>query len=267
MDLSIIIRCCHDPKVFQCIESVDESVEIIVSMCENMIIESRLKNMGIKYCIVPKGNLSITSNRGLNIAQNSKVIITDSDTYFERGCIKKVYNVLNYYLAVSCKIKFLYSTTIIFSKIIAEARDYVNSLDVIFTPGIGLKKEILPLIGGYYFNEKVPFGVDAELDFRIKNVSIPYKILNSAIVYHRPEKIIPDLKAAFRIGKGCRIGTLLLSQNKQFSDKEIELKAVKKSMYKDIIRRKGIFVFLYQLIWDFFYHLGWRYERFKVLQR
>ncbi len=139
-------------------------------------------------------------------------------------------------------------------------------LDVIFTPGIGLKKEILPLIEGYYFNEKVPFGVDAELDFRIKNKSISYKILNSAIVYHEPEKLTHDLKAAFRIGKGCKIGILLLSRNRQFSDKMIELKAVKKSMYKNIIRRKGIFVFLYQLVWDFFYQLGWKCERFEVLK-
>lgn len=261
MDLSIVIRCCNDPRVFQCIKSIDEDVEIIVSMCENKGILKGIEDIEVKHCIGPPGNLSITSNKGFKIAKYNKVIITDSDTCFEKGSIKKVYYALDKHLAVRCKVEFLQTQGNFFSKLVAEARDFVYSKPVIFTPGIGIRKEILPLIGGYLFNESIPFAVDAELNYRIQNENISNKILESAVLYHRSEKLVHDLKAAYRIGKGCRIGTNLLMKKLEFIKKDINLKVVNKSMYKDIIDKKGILILVYQLFWDMFYHIGWRIEK------
>ena len=37
---------------------------------------------------------------------------------------------------------------------------------------------------------------------------------------------------------------------------KLTLKLLKKKMYGDIIKKKGIGTFLYQLLWDFLFHLG-----------
>ena len=262
MDLSIIIRCCNDPKVIRCIESIDANVEIIVSMCPNKDILKKIKKLGIKYCIVRKGNLSITSNRGLNLAKYDKVIITDSDTYFEKGCIKKICQALDDFLVVRPKIHFKHLPKKPFSKLIANARDYVYSFPVIFTPGISFRKDILDLIGGYLFNESIPFAVDAELDYRIHQYNINYKILDSALIYHSAENLIHDLYAAYRIGKGCRVGEII---HKKKPKSIVNLKIVKASMYNDIIKRKGTSTFLYQLIWDLFFYIGWIIQKFRFI--
>lgn len=258
MDISIVIRCCNDFKVFDCIQSIDEETEIIVSLCENKIIQERLEKLGIKYCISPKGNLSLTSNNGFVIALHDKVIITDSDTVFTPTCIRQIYEELDKFKVVRAKLVFLEKKEILFSKIVAEARDFVNSLPVVFTPGIGVKKEIVNEIGGFLFNEIVPFAVDADLTFRIKRAKLEFRTINTANIYHVPEKVKHDLRAAFRIGEGCMISAKSLSKFYNIKKSKIfwELKAVKPKHYPNLIRTKGLKVFIYQLLWDIQFFRG-----------
>ena len=258
MNITIVIRCCHDFKVFDCIKSVDEDVEIIVSMCQNQQIQEKLEEKGIRYCISPKGNLSITSNNGFKLATFEKVIITDSDTQFAPNCIKKIYNALDDFKIVKAKIIFKSNPESRFSDIIAEARDYVNSLPVIYTPGIGVRKEIITYIDGFLFNEKVPFAVDADLTYRVKKAKIPAKCIHSANIIHKPEKLLHDLRAAFRIGGGCMSSALTLSTiyNTKIGRIFYSLKGVKPNLYFDLIRKKGMKIFIFQLIWDAFFYLG-----------
>lgn len=266
MDLSVVIRCGDDERVFECIQSIDEDVEIIVSTSENPLFQSKLESKGIKYCLTPKRNLSKVSNIGVKNATYEKVIITDSDTVFEKGCIKEINLALEEYGVVRAKLKFLSSKDKRFSSIVAEARDYVNSLPLVFTPGIGIKKEIANEIGGFLFNDPVPYAVDADLDYRIKNANISVKYLDNAVLYHDVESIRHDMKAAYRIGIGCMTSAIFLSKKihgQQKHPRKIvkELKAVKKNHMADVVRKKGTIVFTYQILWDILFNLGknWRW--------
>lgn len=261
MDLSVVIRCCDDYRVFDCIKSIDEDVEIIVSMCKNQQLSSKFQSLGIKYCIVPAGNLSITSNKGIKLASHNKIILTDSDTIFSKHAIKNVYYYLDDYDIVDLRIFFNYSRSVPFSKVVAEARDYVNSLPVLFTPGIGFTKNSIPKIGGFFYNKYVPFAVDAELNHRYRTFGLRVKKVNDASISHVPEKLKHDLHAAKRIGGGCKIGQIIL---KNYYEKEhltpktkISLKAVKLSMYPDIFIKKGLKTLFYQVLWDFMFYLGY----------
>lgn len=259
MDLSVVIRCCDDERVFKCIESIDEDVEIIVSLCENKLIQDNLEEMNIRYCVVKKGNLSLTSNAGFKVASHRKVIITDSDTIFSKKCIKMMYTALNKYKVVRARIIFQKKDQDIFSRIAAEARDYVNSLPVVYTPGIGVAKELIHEIGGYLFNDPVPFAADADLNFRINNAKIPFKYLNSACIIHVPIPVKHDLRAAFRIGSGCALSAFILHK-KYPSHSEFQirksLKGVKFKHYFPLYRKYGALVLIYQIIWDFFFFTG-----------
>ena len=259
MDISIIIRCGDDNRVFNCIESIDEQVEVIVSLSDNPKLETELKNKGIKFCLSPRKNLSMTSNIGFELASHEKIIITDSDTVFESGCVKKLYEALDNYNVACAGIKFLADPQIPFSNIVAESRDYVNSLPLFFTPGIALKKDVLSEIGGFLFDDYVPYAVDANLDYRVKKADLQVAWLNNeAYICHAPETIKHDLKAAFRIGMGCRVGVERLRSFEQYSDtKWNALKGVKINSIIDVFQKKGVSVGFYQLLWDLFYFGGY----------
>jgi len=266
MDLSIVIRCGDDERVFDCIQSIDEDVEIMVSTSKNPHFQSKLETRSIQYCLSPRGNLSQVSNIGFNHTKHEKVIVTDSDTIFKKGTIKEMYLALDEYDVVRAKLRFLADEKKPFSKTVAEARDYVNSLPLVFTPGIGIKRGITEKIGGFLFNDPVPFAVDADLDYRIIQAKIPVKYLPNAEIYHDAESIRHDMKAAYRIGAGCMTSAIYLSRqihNNQKHPRKIvsELKGVKTRHLGDVMRKKGPSVFAYQLLWDLLFHSGknWRW--------
>ena len=259
MDISVVIRCGDDDRVFQCIESIDEDVEVIVSISRNDELQEKLEKLGIKYCLSPRKNLSKTSNIGFENATYNKVIITDSDTVFEKKCIQKLNDALDYNKVACAGIRFMTDLSTMGSNLIAETRDYVNSKKLVFTPGIAVRKDILEDIGGFLFDEEVPYAVDANLDYRIKKAGIPVSwLINDAYIKHSHESLKHDLKAAYRIGKGCREGVFNLRQHPQYKDiKWNELKATKLTDIKQVFLEKGIFAGMYQTIWDFVFYMGY----------
>lgn len=258
--LSLIIRCCNDWRIFECIRSIDENIEVIVSICHGKKIIEKLRKLQIKYVISPHGNLSTTSNNGLKLTSFEKIIITDSDTKFKKTAIRRVYDALDEYDFVSMRIDFEFNSA--FSKLVAKARQYVNSKPVIFTPGIGFRKSSIEKIGGYLFDPKVPFAVDAELTFRIKYYKLKYTLLNEAEISHNSELLRHDLKAAYRIGKGCKKGETILrsiyATNSSYHNfTNYNLKAVRFNDYTQITKSYGFGVLLYQIVWDFLFYIGY----------
>jgi glycosyltransferase involved in cell wall biosynthesis len=264
MELSVVIRCKDDERVFDCINSIDEDVEIIVVLNENDIFKHKLEQMGVSCCVSPPENLSTVSNIGFLAAKADKVIITDSDTIFYPGCIKKMDDALNDHKVVRAKLLFRSCKDIRFSDIVSEARDFVNSLPLVYTPGIAVRKDILPEVGGFLFNENVPFAVDADLNYRINKAGLDVSFLSDAIIQHDCEVLKHDLKAARRIGRGCRKSAESLGKYYNNSDENAigkYLKGVKTRHYPDLIRDKGIKVFLYQIVWDFNFYFGYNCQR------
>jgi len=258
MDITVIIRCLRDRRVLECIDSIDEDVEVIVSTSHDDAFESFLQEHRIKYCLSAEGNLSVCSNVGFDTASFDKVIITDSDTIFEKGCIRRMFHGLDDCKIVRAKLKFDISKKIASSKLVADARDFVNSKELTFTPGIGMRKDIVKDIGGFFFNDSVPFAVDADLNYRVKRNGVKTDYLNDAIIVHRAESIRHDLKAAKRIGAGTAISARSLASRYSTPEKDVRrsLKAIHLSDYHQMIRTKGICTFFYQVVWDICYHIG-----------
>ena len=259
MDLSIVIRCSEDERLFRCIESIDEDVEIVVSISENADFQKKLKEKKIKYCISPSGNLSLTSNIGIKNSRFDRVIITDSDTVFEPGCIRLMNEALDEYSVVRARLLFRTDDRIGSSEVVASARDYVNSKELAFTPGLGIKKDLANSVGGFIFNDIVPFAVDADLNNRIRKKGVVVKYLYEAVIEHCAESYHHDLRAARRIGRGVAISANSLSNF--YPDSSVrrlkhELKAVHYNDYIQIIRQKGPRTFFYQLMWDLCFYMG-----------
>jgi len=267
MDMSIVIRCWDDERVFKCVDSIDEDVEVIVSTSENPKFQGKLAARGINYCLVPRGNLSIVSNVGFAATKYNKVLITDSDTTFEKGCIRKMHDALDEHRVVRAKLRFKHRADMPFSRIVAEARDFVNSLPVVYTPGIAVRKDILPDIGGFLFNDPVPFAVDADLNYRIRKARISVRYLDDAVIYHDAESLRHDINAAFRIGRGCMVSAVHLSGHDGSGGQRPriiarELKGVKPQHFREILHKRGLPILSYQLLWDLLFYGGMIHQSF-----
>ena len=260
MNISIVIRCGDDRRIFRCVESIDEKADIVAAISENAALQKELEASNIRYCLTPRGNLSQTSNLGFDAASHSKVIITDSDTVFEKGCIRRMSNALDDRRIVRARLSFRHDAVHPLSKVVAEARDFVNALPLVYTPGIGVRKDIIPDIGGFLFNSPVPYAVDADLNYRIKAAGIPVAFLKDAVLYHDAEWLWHDLKAAARIGKGCMVSANCLSGHSAFGGpkKTIvkRLKGVKTEHWRRLLRSKGVSVMMYQFLWDLCFYTG-----------
>jgi hypothetical protein len=258
-EASVVIRCNNDERVFRCISSIDADVEIVVVMNKNHEMQQRLEMLGVVCCISPPGNLSLVSNLGFDIATSDKVIITDSDTTFGKNCIREMIRGLDSYDVVRAPLRFEKSSDLL-SREIAEARDYVNSLPVVYTPGIGVTKRLPRLIRGFLFDNAIPFAVDANLSYRINKEGVPALFLRDVWIVHSAEDVHHDLHAARRIGAGNKksvenLYALYPTETKRNIKKM--LKGVKLRQYPDVFQKKGVRVFAYQILWDLNYYVGY----------
>ena len=258
MNLTLVIRCGSDPRVFDCIQSVDEDVEILVSAKDDPEFLDSLDDAGVRHCVSESGNLSIVSNEGIAHASNDRIFLTDSDTVLCKGCLEFVDSGLDDHDVVSARILFDSDRTLS-SKWVSNARSFVNSKDLAFTPGLGLDRRVADSIGGFIFDPKVRFAVDANLDYRLTKSGMDVFHSQDACIIHSKESVKHDLMAARRIGKGVAVGASSLhSMYPDISERKIrkDLKAVHPHDYPDIIHRYGIGTVLYQIIWDLNYHIG-----------
>ena len=256
-NISVVIRCKNDPRVFDCISSIDIPAEVVVSYSGQSDLKSKIEQTGAICVNAPYNNLSVVSNIGLNTATGDLLVLTDSDTLFEPGCLRKLIQELKRTEIVKAKTRFLSVPGNIISETIAAARDYVNSLPVVYTPGIALRKDVIEKIQGFFFNEVVPFAVDADLNFRVKYSDVSVSFLDNAYIRHLPVDIKDDFRAAFRIGKGCEKSIRYWNMKGALGHlRSSELKGVKISMLPDLAKKKGIFALLYQIVWDLLYWLG-----------
>ena len=88
MELSIVIPVKDDIKITECINSIDEDVEIVVAMNDpsDEIIDI-VKKLGVKSVHLPEANLSKAYNAGIEAATYDKVLLMDSDCIFEKGTL------------------------------------------------------------------------------------------------------------------------------------------------------------------------------------
>ncbi len=260
-DLSVVIRCGNDPNVLRCIASVDVQAEIVVAFTGSSQLAESIKKTGARCVPTPRGNLSQVSNMGFEAAKGSRVILTDSDTEFEPGCIQRLHRALETSKVARARIRFEVTGAGLGSRVAAEARDYVNSLPVVFTPGIAVRRDLVSDVGGILFNDPVPYAVDADLDLRIKRAHVPVAFVQDAWVRHSAIPLRHDVRAAYRIGAGCRVSIDHWNRDGRFGQLAFnELKAVRFRHLSDLLRRKGPATLAYQTVWDCAYWFGYEHQ-------
>ena len=256
-DVSIVIRCKDDPHVIECIQSIDVEAEIVVAYSGKDEFCKRITDKGAKCVRVPEGNLSIASNVGFEHASHGNVIIVDSDTVFQPGSILRMKDALIVSPVVRASLVFESSSESLLCRIVSNARSVVNSLPLVYTPGIAVRREVTEKLGGFLFNPVVPYAVDADLDFRIKRTGMKVEFLTDVVVSHSSISLRHDIRAAFRIGRGCRQSLRYWRVHREFGKLTTSaLIGVKFINLPRLFQTYGLLTLIYQLAWDFTYWCG-----------
>ena len=246
--ISILIRAGNDDSVFDCIASIKKTApnsKIKVSVLANKALEKGIAKLRIKYCVVPKGNISLTTNKGLELIKGDKVLITDSDTIFDKNCINLLDKALGKYEVVKPQIIFKNNGSIT-SILIANLRKYFNSKNnKMFTPGLAFRMSIKNKVGGYYFDNKVTWSEDSEFSNRVELAKLKTFVEKRARLFHPPVSLRHDLGGAFLIGAKK-------PENKGLI--EIIIKRLK-TLY-EILRDFGFPTLVYGLVWYLFFDSG-----------
>jgi glycosyltransferase involved in cell wall biosynthesis len=268
--LSIIIKCFQDSRIFRCIESIDNDCEIIISYAGNSSLYSKIieRYPSIKIVRSPVGNLSISCNLGINQSTGNAVLIMDSDSVFKPGSLDLITQQLNQSLVVKPRIIYQYTRHIVGSRIVAMARQRFNDTNIrALTPGLAFRKEIVNLIDGCLFDDRIPFTEDAVLDWRLKRAGVGLKFLPKAVVYHSPISLFHDLRAAYRMGYGHRTAVHFAGRENDNGGKSIISRILTgKSIMSCLSEGKnyGVGVALHSAAWGALYNVGYLVETFRI---
>lgn len=262
LDLTIIIPCATDIKIKHCIQSIYETckddVEILVSLNgASRDVKEILKNFqNVRVCEARKANLSKAYNNGIKHASRNNILLMDSDCVFGKDAIRLLYDGLKY--GRFSKGLVVFKSDNLMSKIISKVREYTTT-DFIsaYSPPLVFSKDVKNLIGGYYFDERVPWSEDSEFNYRVQQAGIKIHYNPKAIIYHAPIKITQDIISGFKYGRGKRISEELnlLPKTTYFNISTHTKKFVKTY---EVLRKKGLFPALYYFfVWRPINRLGY----------
>lgn len=264
-DITVVIASSEDESVFECIESVNGEAAIAVSLTPYAPIETRLSKMGIPFVVVPRGNLGVTFNAGIELAITNKVIVMTDDAAFKPEAIEKLAQGLEQYDACKARLSFQYDDVHPLSRVVASARDFINSSPTrVFTPGLAIRKGIKDQMGGHFFNEQVRWAEDAEFSYRFHKSGLRFGYIEDAVVTHPAVSVRHDLKGAFLIGLSKRRSVDLgLRQGDEDMMPTFRRILSGETLARRIrlVKQKDVATLLYMLIWDGFYNFGYNLRR------
>lgn len=269
MNISIIVPLSSDIKIKECLDSIDERVEVILSLNKpskkilNLIkkLREEHQDLKIKVCSIEYLSIAGAYNNGIRHSSFENILLMDSDCVFKKRCIRRLYNNFNNNYLSKGKVVFRHSNWL--EKIIAHARefhtsDFVNA----YSPPLIFKKDIISKIGGYYFHPALCWMEDGEFDLRVRRAGLKISYDSKAKIYHRSLSLRRDFYSAFMYGVGRRIGTILKIDKKP--------SGFVKSFNKYLItgaKKKGLSVGVYLYFWRLILLFGYYSQKFFHLRK
>lgn len=266
MKLSIVIPCKDDIKILDCLDSIDEKVETVIVFNGSKTdfirtVKTATNNkssLNLKFLTLPEANLSWALQTGVLNSTYDWILFIDSDCVFKKEAIRAFYNTM----LKGNPSKEVYKGEIVFrnskrliSKIIAESRQHHTAGKLTaYKPPLAVSKRIENKIGGYFFDKRLKWREDSDLDNRIRIASISIIPVPNGVIYHGPISLKTDLRSTFRYGIGGSIADSL----------GIKLTEVPHS-FRSTILSKGIYPAVYMLFRNRFYTAGCIYQKLKIL--
>src|SRR3989344_1168228 len=123
LDLSIVVADAEDLRIKDCVASIDEDVEVVVSLNgATQQLRKMIDTLSVKACLSEERGLAMALNRGIDCARHEKIVVVDSDCYFEKGTVRKLWNSLSSNEMVRGTV--IYTHEGILTELVAKARNY-----------------------------------------------------------------------------------------------------------------------------------------------
>lgn len=269
--ISVVIKCYQDHRIYECLESIDERCEVIIAYSGEQSLSEEIADRYPEVRIIqaPIGNLSVSCNLGISASTGNSILIMDSDSKFKSGSLSLIKEHIKENLVVKPRIIYEYKPDVFGSRFVAITRQKFNDREIrALTPGLAFRKDIAKLIGGFFFDDNIPFTEDAVLDWRIKKAGIDIRYLPEAIVYHSPTSAYHDLRAAYRMGYGHRLAVQFIGRENDNSFMGILKRFMTGESFKQFVQegvQEGYAVSFYMSLWSFFYNIGYLTEGYRIL--
>jgi len=205
-DITVAITCGGDPRVLRALASVPAGVPIVVSLTPSPDLRAKLVDAGVEVVDSVLGNISVSHNLELSRVRTRHVFWLDSDCVLQPGCLEKVNAALADAPFARARVKFASSRAVWGSRATAYLRELSNNRTPppAYTPGLGARVGLEQDLGGWYFDERVPWTEDSELGHRLERLGFSLAWADDAIVVHDPISVGHEIRSAFRIGRGVR---------------------------------------------------------------
>ncbi len=213
MKLTVVIPCRDDARVAACARSVDADAEIVIGLNGSPpgFREHVTAALGgrVRLEILARPNLSRALEHGIRAASWDRVLLMDSDCLFAPGSLAAVEAAF----AQGAPADEVYKGQIVFgaggawgSELVARSRSQrmAGRLSA-YKPPLALSRELVAKLGGYFFDPRLPWKEDADLDCRVRQASVRIVPVDGCLIHHAPLSIAGDLRSTFRYGMGAAI--------------------------------------------------------------
>ncbi|MFJ3923390.1 glycosyltransferase [Streptomyces sp. NPDC090022] len=202
----VVIALRDDLRIADCIDSIDEDVEIVLALngpsdAIRKLIAEHPRPLTVTE-IEDVGNLGAAYNAGAAATDKQYLLLMDSDCTFAPGVVRMMVRAVLTEPVVKGQVVYGESEGLL-SRLTARVRefdegDYVSAL----SPPLIYNRAIVDHIGGYHFDELIHWCEDREFDFRLQLAGIPVVYLPQARIFHDAQHGFANMRSYFRYGVG-----------------------------------------------------------------
>ncbi|GAA3358769.1 glycosyltransferase [Saccharopolyspora gregorii] len=203
---SVIIALRDDVRIAECLNSIDEDVEVVLALNGataqiRALLAARPEPLTITE-IADAGNLGAAYNAGAEAAAGRYLLLMDSDCTFAPGVIRSMVRAALTDPVVKGQVVYGEADELL-SRLTARVReydegDYISAL----SPPLVYDRGIVERIGGYHFNPLIHWCEDREFDFRLQLAGIAVRSLPEARIFHDAQRGFQNVRSYFRYGIG-----------------------------------------------------------------
>ena len=213
MNLSVTITCKDDRRILETMRSIDAPVEVVIVLNGSPAgfeewLRGELERPALIE-VLEHPNRGRSVDHGIRSATNPWVLLVDTDCVLEPGSIKAMVDAFE----AGDPGQEVYKGKIVYEagptltgRILSRSRTQRNKRLSAYKPALAFSKEIETKIGGYFFDERLIWKSDAELDVRLRRAGLTLVGVENCVVHHAPLSLRSDLHSSFNYGVGVAIG-------------------------------------------------------------
>lgn len=209
-DLTIVVAVRDDPAIARCLASInDTQVNTLVVMNDPSAEVRRLvARSGHRSLTLNRAGLAAACNAGVQASLTDYVLFTDSDCVFRPDCIARFVDSIGAAPLVRGWVAFRGRTPA--ERVVARYRTiHTNTPKFVCRVPLMIDRKAISAVGGYLFDERLPWTEDFELSARIEDAGLHVERVRDAVVIHDPIPLVEDVRKATLYGLGHHVGRSL----------------------------------------------------------